>query len=393
MVSAARCLVSRERLSVYETIADVSASEIRRNILFSKIWVEMKLEKLKARGCDGLYRALDTKIIYFRKFRKGRGELKKSLRTTDIEEAKGRRDSLLEQMTAGAARLKAMSKQAKTALELFDAWIARKEDQNKSAGTLSSIRSSRRHLAPYLETMLPDEISAEWWEAIYIRETRSKTRRERKFFNDRKWLNSFLKQLQEDGVLARLPRLINPDSKESVGKVYSDEEVENLLNFAQNEDLHLAILMAATMGMRRAEIFQLRVDRVDLEKGLIRLHRQDTKTRHARAFSISPSVLPFLVKRAQSGSPWVFPSRESKDQPLHKDGFYTAWNNLKTICSVAGRFHDLRHTFLTKAFNAPGANPSQICAYAGLSLEVAERVYLHLTEEDSRAVGGLVSYG
>lgn len=352
----------------------------------------MKLEKIRARGCDGLYRDLETKIIYFRKFRTGRGELKKSLRTKDLEEGKRKRDNLLEQMSSSATRAKALSKQSKTALELFDAWIARKVDQNKSEATLVSIRSSRRHFAPYLETLLPDELTAEWWEAIYIREVRSKTHRGRKFFNDRKWLNGFLRQLQEDSVLARVPKLVNPDSKESVGKVYSDEEVETLLNFAQNEDLHLAILMAATMGMRRSEIFRLRADRVDLEKFLIRLRREDTKTRRARAFSISPAVLPFLKVRAKSGSQWIFPSKEHKNQPLHKDGFYTAWNNLKTMCSVEGRFHDLRHTFLTKAFNAAGANPSQICAYAGLSLEVAERVYLHLTEEDSRVVGSLVSY-
>lgn len=352
----------------------------------------MGLEKLRARGCDGLYRDAQTKIIYFRKFRTGRGELKKSLRTVDIEEAKRKRDKLLEQMLASSARAKAMAKQAKTAIELFDAWIARKEDQGKSAATLTSIKSSRRHLESYLETMLPDEITAEWWESIYVREMRSKTHRGRKFFNDRKWLFSFLKQLQDDGVLARIPKLINPDSKESVGKIYTDEEVGTLLNFAQNEDLHLAILMAATMGMRRSEIFHLRTDRIDLEKGLIRLKREDTKTRRARSFSISSATLPFLTERSQSGSQWIFPSKEHKNQPLHKDGFYKAWNNLKITCSVEGRFHDLRHTFLTKAFNAPGANPSQICAYAGLSLEVAERVYLHLTEEDSRTVGELVKY-
>lgn len=351
-----------------------------------------KLEKLRGRGCDGLYRDAYSKVIYYRKYRKGRSDTTKSLKTKDIEEAKLERDKLLEKLYSGALRVKSISKQAKTALELFDSWVARKEDQNKSGATIVSIKSSRKHFEPYLETMLPDEITAEWWESVYIREVRAKTHRARKFFNDRKWLNSFLKQLQEDGILLRTPKLVNPDSKESVGKVYSDEEVSTLLNFAQNEDLHLAVLMAATMGMRRSEIFRLRADRVDLDKSLIRLRREDTKTRSARAFSISPSVLPFITERMKKGNQWLFPSREHKNQPVHKDGFYTAWNNLKVTCSVEGRFHDLRHTFLTKAFNAPGSNPAQICAYAGLSLEVAERVYLHLTEEHSRAVGGLVSY-
>lgn len=352
----------------------------------------MSLRKIKAGGCDGLYRDDDTKIIYFRQFRTGRKELKRSLKTDDLETAKKSRDELLKSWLDDKKRMQAIGKLAKSALELFDAWIARKTDQGKSEATIASINASKNHLKSYLETMLVDEIDAEWWESVYVREMRAKTHKDRKFFNDRKWLLSFLKQMQEDGVLGRLPRLINPDSRESVGKVYSDEEVGTLLNFAQNEDLHLAILMAATMGMRRSEIFRLRIDRVDLEKKLIRLRREDTKTRRARAFSISPPCLPFLIERVRRGGQWVFPSKEHKSQPLHKDGFYTAWNNLKTTCSVEGRFHDLRHTFLTKAFNAAGANAAQICAYAGLSLEVAERVYLHLTEEDSRKVSELVKY-
>lgn len=363
----------------------------------------MKLEKIRARGCDGLYRDLDSKIIYFRKFRTGRGELKRSLRVTEIEDAKKARDKLLEKLLASSARAKALGKQAKTALELFDAWIARKEDQNKSAGTLTSIQASRNHLKPYLETMLPEEITAEWWESVYIRETRMKSLRKksgtsivapkrRKFFNDRKWLLGFLKQIQDDGVINRIPKLVNPDARESVGKVYTDGEVSALLNFAQNEDLHLAILMASTMGMRRSEIFFLRTDRIDLDNRLIRLKKEDTKIRKARTFAISKPCWPLIAKRAQGSSRWIFPNKEHKNKPLHKDGFYTAWDNLKKMCGISGRFHDLRHTFLTKAFKAQGANASQICAYAGLSLEEAERTYLHLTEEDSRKVSELVTY-
>ncbi len=349
----------------------------------------MKLEKITAKGADGLYREASTKIIYFRQFRKDRGELKRSTRTTELAEAKKIRDG----MRASFLREKAQLQQNKTALELFDLWVARKESLKKAPATIASIKATRKYLAPFLESMLPDEITAEWWESVYIDEVKALTKNpDRKFFNDRKWLLSFLKQLQEDGRLAKAPRLISPDPDESVGKVYSDDEVGTLLNFAQNADLHLAILMAATMGMRRGEIFCLRVDRIDVKKKLIRLKREDTKTRKARTFAISEPCWPLLLERTKAGSTWVFPSDARKNIPLHKDGFYTAWGNLKTTCGIEGRFHDLRHTFLTKAFNAPGANPAQICHYAGLSLEVAERVYLHLTEEDSRQVSALVKY-
>jgi integrase len=352
----------------------------------------MPLKKLMSRGCDGLYRDPSTNIIYFRQFRKGRGELKKSLRTTDIEKAKQERDELRRLMETSAARTRALGRQAKTALELFDAWILRKEDQNKSPATITSIKASRKHLAPYLEMMHPEDISAEWWESIYVREIKSRTHKDRKFANDRKWLGGFLRQCLDDGFVQKLPKLTNPDARVSVGKIFTDEEVSNLINFAQNDDLLLAIQMAATMGMRRSEIFALQIDRVDIENQMIRLKREDTKIRRARAFAIAPAALPELVKRCKAGSQWIFPSKNDLDKPLHPDGFKTAWANLKKTCGIEGRFHDLRHTFLTKAFKAEGANAAQICAYAGLSLQVAERVYLHLTEEDSRRVSRLVTY-
>ena len=349
---------------------------------------EMSLEKIRARGCDGLYRSLDSKTIYLRKFRKGRREIKISLRTQDIEEAKSKRDEILKKWDDKAARYMAAKKQAKTALELFDVWITRKETMNRAAATIDSMKFTRSFLKSHLETMAPEDITAEWWETIYIKETRAKSRKNRKFFNDRKWLLGFLRQLQEDGLLATIPKLLNPDSRESVGKVFSDQEVMDLLNFAPTEDLHLAILMAATMGLRRSEIFGLSIARVDIEKRLIILRKQDTKTRQARTFSISPAAFPLLEKRVKDGGAWIFPNRDNEAQ----DGYTSAWRRLKANQGITGRFHDLRHTFLTKAFKAAGANAAQICAYAGLSLVVAQKVYLHLTEEDSRRVGELVSY-
>lgn len=352
----------------------------------------MKLEKIRARGCEGLYREATTKIIYFRQFKKGRQELKKSLRTDNIEEAKMLRDKLVITWLEKGERVKAASKQAKTAAELFSVWVQRKETMNRAPATIASMKFSGTFLIPFFETMLPDEITTEWWETVYIREVRAKTHKSRKFFNDRKWLLGFLNQIRDDGLIQGVPKLLNPDSKETVGKVYSDKEVSDMINFAQTEDLRLAIIMAATMGMRRGEIFTLRCDRVDVEKRLITLRKQDTKTRRGRVFAISKASYPLLLKRVETGAAWIFPSRDDKNIPIHKDGYTQAWRALKKTIGVVGRFHDLRHTFLTKAFNSPGANAAQICAYAGLSMVVAERVYLHLTEEDSRKVSELVTY-
>jgi integrase len=345
----------------------------------------MRLEKLKARGCEHLYRHPKFKTFYFRRYTKETGEVTRSLRTTDLTEAKEKRD----QMLRGSRKAVV---QKKTALELYDDWITRKKAMNLAPATIYSIENTRLTFAPWFAGMMPDEITADWWEAKYVPSTKKTHGGDRRFFNAYKWLNSFLKQLHEDGVIRKLPRIKNPDPKRSVGRVLSDEEVGTLLNFAQSEDLYLAILMASTMGMRRGEIYNLRAEDVNLAKGTIRLVAERTKTRKEREFAISPAALLLVWQRAQKGSQWIFPSKVNPCKAQHRDGYKTGWLNLKKMTGIKCRFHDLRHTFLTKAFAAPGANPALICHYAGLSLEVAERVYLHLNDEHSRQVAGLVTY-
>lgn len=364
----------------------------------------MKLDKITARGVNNLYRHPGTQVIYYRKYANG-AEVMRSCRTTSLEEAK----KVAETIAFKTIKSRPKTNQRKSALELYDLWVTRKESLNKSANTITSIKASRNFFEEYLEIMMPQEITAEWWESTFIPETkflrfksilnadgtriRQKLKRKgaRKFENDWKWMSSFMKQLAADGIIASQPKLINPDPEREVGKVYTDEEVQTLIGMAQTEDLKLAIEMAVTMGMRRLEIFALRSDRVDVAAGIIRLKATDTKTRKARSFAISPSTKDRILARAQAGV-WVFPTAADQNRSVHKDGYMTAWRNLKLITGIDGRFHFFRHTFLTKAFRAKGSNAALICFYAGLSLEVAQQVYLHFTEDDTKHVAELVSY-
>jgi integrase len=346
----------------------------------------VKLEKITARGVNNLYRHPKTGIIYFRKYQKGAGEIFRSTRKIKLEDAK----SVVEQFKNSAVQPRAAT--PLLALELYDEWVESKRTLGKSKNTITSLLATRKHIESYFEFMLPDEITSEWWTKKYIPEIRAKTHLQRKFANDCKWINSFTLELHRTGRLTVRHALKNPDIKTTVGKNFSDEDIAALIHHAQNDSLRLAILMAATMGMRRLEIFALRKDRVDARKRVIRLRDEDTKIRKARSFAVSAAVWEMLKPRLVGSGPWVFPSSGDENKPLHKDGFKTAWTNLRKITDVQGRFHDLRHSFLTRAFKAEGANAALICHYAGLSLEVAQKVYLHFDEEDTRAVAGLVSY-
>lgn len=347
---------------------------------------------MTAKGTENLYRHPKTGIIYFRQFKTGLGELYKSTRTNDLFTAKRIADEFRLSFLNKEKELK-RPKLEPTALELFDKWLVRKETLGAAGNTLVSMRASRKYFEPFFRFMLAFEITAEWWESEYIPKVKELTENPgRKFFNDRKWLIAFLRQIKDDGAIASIPTIRKVDRPTKVGKVFTDEEINELLNFAQNPDLHLAILMAVTMGMRRGEIFRLSLDRIDATKRVIHLRAEDTKTKRSRSIAISDDCWPEIKRRCAVNRRWLFQSKFESNKHLHVDGHHTAWTNLKLTVGIKGRFHDLRHTFLTKAFKTSGVNPALICYYAGLSMEVAERVYLHFTADDTKTMTRIVSF-
>jgi integrase len=346
----------------------------------------VKLTPLGGKGNENLYRHPTSQIIYFRLFRIGRGRIERSTHTKNLLEARLKADDYRVQFFGQ----KITKRPKKMCGELFPEWIKRKKISTRPA-TIASIQNSWRHLKPFIEGLLPDEVTAEWWEKTYIPAKRDE-QKDRKSFNDRKWLSMFLIHLQRDGLLEKLPRLVDADPPRATGKVYSDDEIARLLTHA-GHDLKLQILMAVTMGMRIGEIMAMTQGRIDFILRTIHLRAEDTKTKKARTFGISQPVWQIIkhIWIAVEDKAPLFPSPGDRSKPQTRQGCRTAWVNCKRKAGVSGRFHDLRHTFLTKAFKS-STNPALICHYAGLSLEEAEKTYLHFTVEDTRPVASLVGF-
>lgn len=339
---------------------------------------------------SNLYRHPKTGIIYLKMYRKGKGQLERSTKTNTAKEARLEKDKILQQWLG----LKPKQRTLKLLEELWPEFIATKSD--KSLGTKDSLKYSWHHLGEFFKSYLPDEITPQLWERYIVK--KREENQKRKFFNDWKWFNMFVLFMRDHGYIEKRPKLRNPDPKKSeAGKVYSSEEISMLLERA-NQDLKLQILMAYTMGMRVGEILNLTWDRIDLKKKTIHLRAEDTKIRKARTFGISEQVFGLLFERRGTRSTALFPSPTDSIKSVGKGGNKTSWqtckrgNKEKGQPPIEGRFHDLRHTFLTNAFrNAKGKIDSMlICEYAGLSIEQAQGTYLHFNEEDTRAVSGLV---
>lgn len=144
------------------------------------------------------------------------------------------------------------------------------------------------------------------------------------------------------------------------------------------------IILQRATGMRPGEVRLLQKDRVTIvgDKAVIRLRKEDTKTRQARPVPLSfGEVVEILKRRMQGESPYLFPQRGKPLAPV--SNHFKGWHAILERAGIKAAYtpHDIRHTFLSDMFRNSN-NPALICFTCGLSLEEAQKTYLHFTEED-----------
>lgn len=315
---------------------------------------------------------------YVRKYVKGRGEICKSTREKHSKSrAKTEALRLLSEFLGKPQRgyIPTFDDMAQTVIKL---------KVGKAKATQESARITfGKHLIPFFGTYRIDQISEIEWESYII--AKRQIQPGIKLFNHWKHMIMVMRLAYKQGAIERPVSLKNPDLQTRIGKVFTEDEINRLLNNA-NPDLKLQILMGVKMGMRKSEILKLSWDRVDMERQVIHLRAEDTKIRQGRSMGIAPDIYIGLQKRDRS-SPWVFPWRENKSKPVAANK--SAWRECKLAARVEGRFHDLRHTFLTKALLEKKANPLDVSVYAGVSLEMIQSVYLHPNVEHTRSIANL----
>ncbi len=121
------------------------------------------------------------------------------------------------------------------------------------------------------------------------------------------------------------------------------EEIQRLLEHCE-DPLKDIVEFAINTGMRKGEIFNLKWNNVDLNRGLI--HILQTKNGEQREIPVNDAVRDILYRvRKDPESPYVFASYNGKPFNDIKKSFYTA---LKKAGIENFRFHDLRHTFASQ---------------------------------------------
>lgn len=352
----------------------------------------MKFEKIKGSQNHHLFRPIREdgtvrETFWVRFYRAGKGRLEESLKTELLGDARLKRDLKIAEFLGERPRL---GSKVFLVEDKFPEFLELKK--TKAPNTYTSMEIQwRLHLKPYFGGMILDEVTeTEWLKYVGLKRQDPESK-DRKFFNDRKYLSMFLNWCHRAGIVQTLHKFEDVDPEISAGKIYSPDEMRSLLETAVGY-LRTQILMAYTMGMRHGEIWTLEWKQVDWARNTIHLPAAKTKIRKARTFHISNDVRDALkARQIDSASTWVFPHPQDSSLPHGRDGFKNAWEKLREETGVSGRFHDLRHTFLTRAFKE-SVNPALICEYAGLSLEEASRTYLHFTPEDTAVVASLVGF-
>lgn len=222
----------------------------------------------------------------------------------------------------------------------------------------------------------------------------------RETFNDyAKSMNEALKFAKKKNYISQKVSVPYLDKKkESPGRVYTDAEIRSLWE-NMGPTLQLQYLMCFEAMMRLREAICLHKSRFNPATGVITLLPEDVKTGSqtgkGRSFKVSPDLHERLIRQMNaSDSPYFFPSPGNPEKPVFSNK--TAWDTAKKRAGVKGRWHDLRHSALSRALlpdengNPPEVSPMEVSLYSGTSMRTIEKVYLHNDAEKTARVSNVV---
>jgi len=190
----------------------------------------------------------------------------------------------------------------------------------------------------------------------------------------------------------------------SPGRALSHEEETRLLQATSKSrcrSLYAVVMLALNTGMRASEIRGLKWEQVDFLGSALTVGKSKTLAGTGRVIPLNPRALAVLThwRGLFSGAQpedHVFPhekyglagnDRQScaweidPSQPMHR--WKVAWESARKAAGVSCRFHDLRHTFISRLAESQ-ASDSTVMALAGhVSRAMMER-YSHIRMEAKR---------
>ncbi|MDD5463320.1 MAG: site-specific integrase [Methylococcales bacterium] len=195
--------------------------------------------------------------------------------------------------------------------------------------------------------------------------------------------HAFTIAVNEWGWLEDSPmrKVKNPTPSRGRVRFLDDEERDKLLKACKdssNEWLYMVVILALSSGMRKAELFNLKWQDVNLKDGFLILH--ETKNRERRRVPLAGLGLELLRQHAKVrrlDTPLLFPS--NKD-PLRPIDLKRPWLDALSKAEITDfHWHDLRHcTASYLAMN--GASLAEIAEVLGHKTLSMVKRYSHLSD-------------
>jgi integrase len=245
---------------------------------------------------------------------------------------------------------------------------------------------------PMVRTVRPDDVLA-WLEAKRIEGVAPRT------------VNHYRAVLHRLFALCVKPWLLIPSNPVAATEVLQEEprepvlltveQYQSLRSAAQDHPmLSLFITLAWEAGARRGELLQLQWQDVDLARGLLTFvndpkRGRQTKGLRSRTIPLSREALASLQAHAaqfrlSSGSPYVFHHARPNRSAKPGDRLASLYNAFKHAARAAGvpdvRFHDLRHSFVTRKLSE-GVAAQLVMRYVGHADLATTLRYTHLVTE------------
>lgn len=227
-------------------------------------------------------------------------------------------------------------------------------------------------------------------------------------------LGSILRHHDLHNVWARI-RVRPLKVSDSIGRALSEDETHRLLvacKASRSRSLYPAVLLSLHTGLRNAELRNLRWRQLDLIDGILTVGRSKTVGGEGRLIPLSRTALA-CMKDWRSQFPdakpahYIFPTerigvdgfsehngpiaRETNpEKPMGK--WQSAWESAKESSGVNCRWHDLRHTFISRLAEGQASDATIMSLAGHLSRKMMEK-YSHVRNEAKRdAIAALDSH-
>jgi site-specific recombinase XerD len=148
-------------------------------------------------------------------------------------------------------------------------------------------------------------------------------------------------------MIDKLPR---PQRDRKLPDVLNISEVRRIFAQVRNTKHRIMLMMAYASGLRVSELVQLRIEDLDVQRGLI--HLRGAKGKRDRFTILPPTMIPLLQQYAQEyrlgTSGWLFPSGFS-ERHLATRSIQAVFERAVAAARIEKpvSMHTLRHSFAT----------------------------------------------